>query len=756
MEIIEIVLIVFIILLIVGGIGYIYFRLPSTRYAKALSRLKAQKTDEAIALLEVIFNKHPDVPSKLAECNYQKGIEYLLYDKEIARSFFNQAIGIKYRFPEKADRNSFEMIEAKAYIEICKINYTYIVSEKSSQNKLKLILDNIQYLDSADTQLGAENEFAELKQKHISELAGLYYLLGINREKIFDFTKAIQMYSEAKDLALASFDREIEANAAARIGICKLKNREPVEDNLLRNINRAGEDFKIDFYFRYVKKLIKEKNYTEAENLIQEYLNIDSPVIEKLKKIIHYAKTRAVISQINAINLTLDGLYVNDFQTENLRSFYDNLNTSIKFIQTTDPALAEKIEELKPGISNRLLAKYIDEEKFSAAINLIQECPDFWENPELLKNLSICSYGFINQGNMDENNYKIIISYYLTGMYSNISSEATRKELLDQFEALLLQKTSNPDLIDAIQNFYSSEKTAIERVIDVIDDIDEDILYPTPYFAKKMNGINETIIAKLNEIYTKQKREDALEAGIPYLLSNLGAHTFLHKYARAKELVQQVDTAIQEEDLNVLISINSDRGKLFVEKFDNINSKVEDILFNSIASKIDDKNMNENLIPIMEEVIRFSGKNEKLKHQYANYIANYCIFRVNSGEIDNTDALSEMEKAYLYSPDNPRICSSIITLIKRNLMDVINLQTKKESEIYLLLDEIYSQRSAVFMQESAGLTEARKQILQVLRNAGIDTSLLDDAVNASLKREPLNEQGERVKKVLFYLKYMSI
>lgn len=88
----------------------------------------------------------------------------------------------------------------------------------------------------------------------------------------------------------------------------------------------------------------------------------------------------------------------------------------------------------------------------------------------------------------------------------------------------------------------------------------------------------------------------------------------------------------------------------------------------------------------MEECILFSSQNAKLKHQYSNYVANYCISKVNENEMDNFKALSLMKGAYLRSPNNPKIVKNFITLIRFNLMDILNDRTRKMNEIYTILD----------------------------------------------------------------------
>jgi hypothetical protein len=789
-------ILIFAILIVV--VGYFWFQSsPLVQYIRGISLLNKKRIIEAIPIFEDLFDTYPDAPTKLAECKLQQGFEYAQYDKLIAKSFFEQVIQIKKTLPAKANGKHFEKMETLAYLEIAKINFNIVNSEKPSQNKSYRIHENLKYIENAPHK-GFEAEFYNLSQKHIFELTKLYYFIGTNHERESNYVEAIQSYSKIINLVNIPLNESIRANAVARTIICKLKNKEEIEENLLKEIKNASEDIKIDLYFRYVKNLIKEKKYDEAESLIQNHLNIDSPIIEKLKKIIVVTKKETVVAKINQINSALDKFYENDFTMSDLKDFYENLDIEINDIKAVVPNITEKIDQLKPSLFNRLLTNYIDEKKFANAINIIQKYPFFWENPELLKNLGICCYGYITQGHIDEKNYKIIISYYLTVIYSdkaimksleqisrddnytytliesigsthkyrgtlppnvnydavsetNISIGATQKELLNQFESLLLQKTKDHDLINIVQSFFSSEKEAIERLV---NSIDKDILFASPHFAKTFN-LNESLVAHLDEIYKNSRNEDVLEAGVPYSKGNLNS-TYISEYALLKEMVYKVIKAVQKEDLIELKSIRSEENTTLIKKYNKLAAKTEDFLLNSIDSKINNNYDNDNLIPLMEEVIEFSSKNEKLKHQYSNYIVNYCINKVNAGKISNKKALSLTKTSYLYSSDNPQICRNFVTFIKLNLMDILNDRTRQTSEIYDLLDEIYLIRSNTFKQESAELSKIRTTILNELSKKGVDLSLFGEGrISSRVEEKGLNAQGEKMKKVLSYLKKMS-
>jgi len=410
------------------------------------------------------------------------------------------------------------------------------------------------------------------------------------------------------------------------------------------------------------------------------------------------------------------------------------LDKRIGEINDAIPALTEKLHQIKPSLFNRLLLHNFSEELYLDAINLIQKIPSFWESPELLKNLGICCYGYTSKGNLTEKNYQTIISSWLTAVFSdkviiksleetnwddaytftlsesigskffqhsnlpdnvnydpvsetNISIGETQKELLNQYEAILISAVSDASLAKSINTFYIIEKDALEKIISVIEN---EIFFPAPYFAR-LYKINNHIIKELDSDYEKYSDEASLEAGIPYLRgTSVG---LISDFATAKSTVDTIIQAINDEKIIELKKATTSILKSLVNKFDTIESQLEDSIYNAFAAKIEDDEENETLFSLMEECIRFSNQNEKLKYQYSNYLVNYTVEKVNSDNIDNYKALTIINKAYLYAMDNSRICKNFITLIRYNLLDILNDRTNKVIEIYNILDDFYLNRN---------------------------------------------------------------
>lgn len=91
-------------------------------------------------------------------------------------------------------------------------------------------------------------------------------------------------------------------------------------------------------------------------------------------------------------------------------------------------------------------------------------------------------------------------------------------------------------------------------------------------------------------------------------------------------------------------------------------------------------------------------------------------------------------------------------------MDILNDRTRKMNEIYTILDWVKKNNmSQTYKQNSDELSTARREILQQLKKAGVDISMLDD--DNPLARfnigNSLTSQGLKMKKVLTYLKELG-
>lgn len=766
-----------IILIVVGILGYVFYQtLPDPKFQKAKSLYDSGNFDEAIKILDTIFSKHSEAPFKLAECKLMQGQK--AKDSNEALKYFNDVVEIKKRLPNNTDKKRYEPVEAKAQFEIALIHFKSAIAVANVEIKIKNLKDNLLLIDLA-TKTGIENEFSELINKHSFELARLYFAQGLQCEKENQFSDAIKKYKTAKDYSTKASIHEIRYNSTVRIAICKLKeNPRDVEFVSFEEYNKADRKYAHDFFYRYVIYLLKKESYSDAETILKNHLNLPSRTVEQLKEILKTKQIRQAVRKVEEINTSIEQLYEKSFPVDEVKALYENLNERINEIKPVIPEIADRLQAIKPSLFNRLLSHYISVEQFGNGINLIQKFPKFWECPELMKNLGICCYGFAAKGNISDKNYQIVISNWLTSVFSdtvilnsleatswddnytftlsdsigskyqqhsylpdnanydeitdtNISIGATQRELLQQFETVLHKTISEPSLSKSVHDFYSEEKVAVERIVSVITN---DILFAAPHFAKSY-GLNEEIIRELDNDYAEYSNEESLEAGIPYL--NSYAETYVREYATARETVSAMVSAIQNEKLIDLRAVTSERKRAIIEKYDTINDSLEDTLFYAFNSKIEENVDNEDLIPLMEECIRFARENSKLRAQCSTYIHDYCDF--NWRKKSAVRLLELMIKSIRHNPNNYRAAKSLTILINNNLMDIVNEGTNSTSKIYALIDEVKNIRSQV-------LKDALKELI-TLRNKVLISIGAEVARTIAIGYN-LNSNGMKLKKVL--------
>jgi tetratricopeptide (TPR) repeat protein len=766
-----------IILIVVGILGYVFYQtLPNPKFQKAKSLFDSGNLDEAVKILETIFEKHPEAALKLAECKLKLGQKAKVSNE--ALKYFNDVVEIKKGLPNNAVKKKYELVEAKAKFEIALFQFKSATSVASAESKIKNLKDNLQFIDSA-TQSGSESNFSELKNKHCSELARLYFASGLQCEKESHYSDAIRKYKTAKDYSTKGSLEEIRNNSAARIGICKLKeNPRDIEFVSFEEYNKADQKYAHDFFYRYVIYLLKKESYSDAETILKTHLNLPSRTVEQLKELLKTKQIRHAVRKVEEINTTIEKLYEKSFPVDEVKTFYENLDVRINEIKPVIPEIADKLQAIKPSLFNRLLSHYISVEQFGNGIKLIQNFPKFWDSPELLKNLGICCYGYTAKGNISDKNFRIVISNWLTSVFSdrvilnsleatswddnytftlidsigsnyqqhcylpdnanydditdtNISIGATQRELLQQFETVLHKTISEPSLSKSVHDCYTEEKDGVERIVSVITN---DILFAAPHFAKSY-GLNEEIIKELDNDYAKYSNEESLEAGIPYLKSN--SNTYVREYATARETVSTMVTAIQSENLNDLKYVATEKKRAIIEKYETINDSMEDTLFHAFTSKIEEDGDNEDLIPLMEECIRFAKENSKLRTQCSTYIHDYCDSNWRTKPA--VRLLELMIKSIRQNPNNYRAAKSLTILINNNLMDITNDATNSTSKIYSLIDEVKNIRSQV-------LKDALKELI-TLRNKVLD-SLGAETVRTIALDYNLNSNGMKLKKVL--------
>jgi tetratricopeptide (TPR) repeat protein len=410
-----------IILIIIGIIGFVIFQnLPATKFTSGSKLLSEKKINEAIIVFQSIVGKHPDAPTQLATCFLEQGIIMNSKNQEDI-SGFQKIFDLKTKLTGNYNRGTFETVEAKANYEIASSNYSIVRKKNLEQDGIKGFNENLKFIQAC-IKTGIENEFSTLKNNHFVELGKIYFDLGIRNELKKDFINAISTYSASLEYRSKISKNQIYCDTVTRREICKLQIGEVAEYGktafIFEDIDKASFNIKNDFYYRYTLKSLTN-NPNVAEGILTKHLPADKVEVKALKQYFLNFKKKSAKNKVVEINKNLELLFENQFPIEKTKNFYETIDKVTPEIIKVFPELKVKLDEIKPSLFNKLLINSMDQLNYEVAIDLITKFPDFWEVPELLKNLGICCFGITNESKINANNYKLIISSWLTAVYSD-------------------------------------------------------------------------------------------------------------------------------------------------------------------------------------------------------------------------------------------------------------------------------------------------------------------------------------------------
>ena len=226
---------VIIVLVIVGIVGYlIYQSLPNTKFEKAQTLFNAKNYVEAMNVLNEIFDKHNDAPAKFAECKLILS-QRLKVNSEKLKAL-NEILTLRQRISNSTSIAKFEIIEAKALLEIAKIQYE---DSKADIDKLN---QNIKFIDNANKK-GSESEFNSLRAKHIDAPARiaeskliLVQSLKDNSEKLKALNEILTLRQRiSNSTSIAKFEI-IEAKALLEIAKIQYEESKADIDKLNQNL----------------------------------------------------------------------------------------------------------------------------------------------------------------------------------------------------------------------------------------------------------------------------------------------------------------------------------------------------------------------------------------------------------------------------------------------------------------------------------------------------------------------------------------
>lgn len=629
----------------------------------------------------------------------------------------------------------------------------------------------------------SSTSFSALIRKHYNKLAITYDKLAVKSESQKSLKEAIGYYKNAAQNYKQISEKQLYHNSIARIEICKLKEGIEGDEISEKAVLSSEKPIIVDFYYRYSISLLKQKKFSQAEEVINNNLDKRKKEVKELLQICLSEKIKFANAEIEKINEKVSHINEGNLSSKEALDFYNSIPDKATELSQIIPEVKKDIEAIRPSIFNRITQHFIENEEYVNLINLIIKYPNFHSSSPLLKNLGNACLNYLRINKLTEKNYKILISLFLTSAYSdkvilysleetlwddeytftlsdsigssyelhsklpanvnydevtdsNISIGESQRFLISQFEALLNEQEINGKLIHDIHEFYDSEKYAIEKIIEIIPN---EIFFATPYFAKKYN-LYAPILKELENDYNEYENEEALKIGELYNVK--GYNNKVQEFGNAKQLADNIINSIGKVNKSSFQKSTTQSNLRLIKRYSSINETLEIRLVESLtqASKVNPES--ESLLEIIQSSIKISQSKDKLKFLFAHYASNLCVSKINANKMTNFEGLKIMKEAYLTLPNDSRVCSNIITLIRMNLMDVLNNNSRNSYEIYSILDSIKQNISLTFKNNASELSEAKTEILN---------QLPADARVAITSGINLSSQGEKLKKALDYL-----
>lgn len=694
-------------ILIIGAVS-IYQSLPETKFNKAVELMESGDLELALEKFIVLKEKHDKAIVKIAELkillaenmlkSYYNDFEYLVNEfksilnlrNEIKRSTFDEN-GLSEQ--ENKARNAI----AKIYCEKGQELY-----EKNELDKASILL----------TKALKWSKIESVKTKATIRLAFIEYKKGIINEKQKKILNAVNHYKVALTLVEDLPTKKLYYDLNSRIQICKLKEGKRPNKLLIGTLSNKNIDSKNDLMFRYALHLAKHNKIGECEEIINTYFGVvNNREVRKLRAYCQDYHKQKAIEKITIVNEVIFGNNTHLNNNQQLSDLYQDFDTNKTIILKGFPKLSDKVQKIKPYLFSRLISQYFEEEKFEELIRHISSFENFYKEPDLLKNIGIACLRLTNNQKLTSDNYKNIISTWLTAVYSNevilnslettnwddeynftlidsigsryqfendvenvnfdevsngtISIGDTQRQLVAFFENAL-NEISDTALSHRIQLFYQSEKEAIEKIIKVLDTQN---MYSAPYFAKKYN-LQKDILRELASKFRSNQDMSLLQIGNLYVKNRKPA--IFKDFTIVENMIKDSLAAIKELDNSKLKNQNTKDNITALQSFPRLKRQLEQEMLSAFNDIIQMHSENKRVMRVFESAISLVPESRELKIKCADFITNFTISKVNADRMDYKQALSYLIKAYELNTSNHRIINNLAVITKFNCMDMLN------------------------------------------------------------------------------------
>ncbi|MDL2312692.1 hypothetical protein LJC68_07435 [Bacteroidales bacterium OttesenSCG-928-B11] len=638
-------------------------------------------------------------------------------------------------------KNAVEFIETQVktgiYItnnilfEILDITEKYVRKLTNDNAKIQILTRSYSFIAKYDNR---DSHNIQKRLKDIQRnIITILFNQGKEQERKGEITNALSIY----DSITSKYGED--ANVETRKFISLFKMGSPIsksdESNIQKLLDANRNHETQDLAYRYALYLLNSGNrYDEASDIIQKHL----PHIEKHLPIRQFCKNESVkasLSKLNGFNQDLMQINSNDLSVSKARLLLDSLDDLEKTLASELPDLKGEFLRQKEIIQDYILKKIFEKADYLSALDILLNMDNSSRN---LHNAAIAALGAAKMGKLNLNNYKKIISIWITAVFQDylfieslsytswdnqfsftlfdslgeiddgvdlpenvnyddpifgsVSIGMTQKKLLDEFQNVMIDVSLYTDShISKFEKFYAEEMDAIIALFSLA--LDKECFHATPYYA----GANQSVLSKIKDSLENEftysegvDYEKVLEVGVLFGMTAKKYEDYKLAKTSVDDFISIVETLNQRNISQKLASPNLSLAMQFPKLYSKLELELQSILRRQIDNNVDFKTLSIVYLPICEHI-----KSDNLNFIFSTYLNRYIISQLNdeNSNYRKSQALDLLLPLYSFYKGNLQMNSNIQLIINASVIDIVTgkdpklLSTILESQCFIEFED---------------------------------------------------------------------
>lgn len=511
-----------------------------------------------------------------------------------------------------------------------------------------------------------------------TELAALHKKEGYKYEQESKYLEATNVYDALYGIA----DTRTKSWCKIRSLICLIKQNKNVdEDDVRKSLSYVGfAKEKKDLSYRYGIWLIKHCGAKTASRFVNDFLSNENELVD----FCHNSYIKEAEKTLADLNRKISRLKTREASLEEAQNLADNLSSYDHQISTYLPDVHDKIESLRRLITSYILSKCFEEENYELAMKLLNESGKNWyEDNIFFRNVAIVCLGMAETDKINRENYKLIISYWLTAVYrdqlfvssldytswddtytftlenslggskadafgslpenvnfddpidgSVIPIAEVQQSLLSRFELALNDKDN------AFVSFYEEQKDAMNSLVNL--NMDHPCVIAVPYLANTNRKCKVEIKKALDYEYENYGTENILKVGVLY---NIATGNYM-KFKNASNYAETCITAAKSMSVtkvrNAFTNDRMDTIHDFSGLYKSFSTQIQNVLTKvSKDGTISYKNVL-NVFSIICDALH----DNTISYIFGNFINQSVVSKLNDKNLDLASGLKDLVTAY--------------------------------------------------------------------------------------------------------------